>query len=477
MATSVTTSVAADAVGGRPGGASDGLTSVPPVGRASTGAPDRLGTAQLANALLRGAAAAAGVALTLRLAGMPDVVGPPELGLLGTAYAAMDLLAAVPAGALSDRWGRRPLLLGGAAAGAAGLLLTGVTTSVPLLLLGRVVQGLGTGATVPPLLGWFSDVAAQRPAARRGRVMAGVEAGTAAGLLGGTVLGAIAWEGARRAGAAELGFSLLALLYLGAAGLLARVPHFGSPRAGAARQLAAGAWGSVPAHTDQTGRTGSPAWLGGLRTVLRRSGLARLLAAWVLLNSVAGLWLTHAVYQLNLPAPDPTQALVGIGRATLSVGPLRTAALPVILASWTVLFIAGALSWGPLLARIAAWRAMRVALGGMLLVCAALMVLNAGWVPAAWRWAALPLFGLGVLLEAGFAPAALSQLAHDADATHRGLTMGLYSVALGLGSAIGSGVGAPFAALWAMNGITAATALLAALALAVLTVGHSPRAA
>lgn len=155
----------------------------------------------------------------------------------------------------------------------------------------------------------------------------------------------------------------------------------------------------------------------------------------MLLDSVVGLWPTHALYQMNLPAQDPEQALVGIGRATLAIGRARTAALPMLLTGWALLFIAGSLAWGPLLARVRPWRGMRLALVGMLVVRAGLVVLNAGWAPLAVRWAALPVFCLGVVAEAGFAPAALSRLARDADAAHRGLTMGLYSLALGLGSA------------------------------------------
>jgi predicted MFS family arabinose efflux permease len=108
----------------------------------------------------------------------------------------------------------------------------------------------------------------------------------------------------------------------------------------------------------------------------------------------------------------------------------------------------------------------------MLLVCLSLLALNAPSLSEPARWAALLPFCAGVVMEAGFAPAALARLAHGAEHTHRGLAMALYSVAFGAGSLLGNWAGAPFVSWGAMNGITAATALLAALALGVLTVGR-----
>lgn len=397
-----------------------------------------IGAGQAANALLRVAASAAGLALTLRFSSAPSPIGPERVGVLAFLFSVMELLAALPAGALSDRVGRRPLLLGGAVAGAAGLLITGLTQSYPLLAFGRIVQGLGTGCTVPPLLGWFAAVTARRGPARRGKVMAGVEAGTAAGLLGGIVLGGLTWK--------YLHFSAfwaLAGLYVLAAALMAFALH--SPSDGPVRVRS------------------SVSLVSGLVEVLATPRLVRLLVAWVLLNSVVGLWLTHAPYQMNLPLEDPQQYLVGRFHGNQ---------LNLVLALWSMLFIAGSLAWGPLLGRIEAWRAMRLALGGMLLVCAALVFLNAQWLPALGRWIALPFFCFGVLVEAGFAPAALSQLSTDSAAAHRGLTMGLYSVALGLGGAIGGAAGGPFAQYWKMNGVIALTVILAGAALATLTLGH-----
>ncbi|MBI3972069.1 MAG: MFS transporter, partial [Chloroflexi bacterium] len=408
------------------------------------------------NLVLRAAASATGVALTLRVATLPEVAGAAEVGLLAGIYSATELLAAIPAGGLSDRWGRRPLLVGGALAGAMGALLLGLTGSLPLLALGRAIQGLGTGLTIPPLLGWLADLTAGGSVGARGRVMAGAEAGTAAGLLGGTVLGSVLWG---VAGAAA--FAYMAIAYLAAVPLLARAPSFAPARVAVApgRQT-----GAKSGRFTRDGRrlplAAQPArWRASARHIFEARGTTRLFTAWVLLNGVAGLWLTHGVYQLSAPVPDAQQFLVGR---------LHGQTLSAVLAGWAALFIAGALVWGPLLGRAGTWRVMRIALGGVLLACAALWLINASWAPSWVRAAAVAVFGASVLVEAGFAPAALAQLAAGADPAHRGLTMGLYSVALGLGALVGTWAGAPLAALWAMNGVIAGTALLAALALLVL---------
>jgi predicted MFS family arabinose efflux permease len=109
-------------------------------------------------------------------------------------------------------------------------------------------------------------------------------------------------------------------------------------------------------------------------------------------------------------------------------------------------------------------------------VCVSLVALNAPGLSDAARWAALVPFSVGVLMEAGFAPAALAQLAVGSEQRHRGLTMALYSVAFGAGSLLGNWAGAPFVSWGAMNGIIVATAIMASLALGVLTLGYRPPA-
>ena len=59
----------------------------------------------------------------------------------------------IPAGRAADRWGRRRVFVIGLAVFALGSLICGVAPSVPLLVGGRVVQGVGSAMVLPSSLG------------------------------------------------------------------------------------------------------------------------------------------------------------------------------------------------------------------------------------------------------------------------------------------------------------------------------------
>src|SRR5215471_11389984 len=81
--------------------------------------------------------------LPLRAAGLGG--GGVWVGALLTAYAAAQFLAAPVLGSLSDKYGRRRLLLLSLAGSAVSLAVTGVADSLLLLLAARVVAG-GSGS-------------------------------------------------------------------------------------------------------------------------------------------------------------------------------------------------------------------------------------------------------------------------------------------------------------------------------------------
>jgi len=73
-------------------------------------------------------------------------------------------------------------------------------------------------------------------------------------------------------------------------------------------------------------------------------------------------------------------------------------------------------------------------------------------------------------LESGFTPAALTFLADiaDANATERGVVMGLYSVFLGVGQLLGAALAGPFADLYRIDGLILFSAILGCIALGAL---------
>ena len=83
-----------------------------------------------------------------------------EIGALAAAYPAVWGLAQVGTGALSDRIGRKGLIVGGMLVQGAALGLIGISTSFDRWLLGAVFLGLGTAMVYPTLLAAVADVAA-----------------------------------------------------------------------------------------------------------------------------------------------------------------------------------------------------------------------------------------------------------------------------------------------------------------------------
>ncbi len=107
------------------------------------------------------------------------------IGALLASTFVVQLLASPRWGRLSDRAGRKPILLACSALSAAGLLLYGVAVSIPLLFLSRVISGLG-GANVAISQALLAD---ETDEAERTSAMARIGAAISLGLVGGPAVG------------------------------------------------------------------------------------------------------------------------------------------------------------------------------------------------------------------------------------------------------------------------------------------------
>lgn len=111
------------------------------------------------------------------------------IGLLIAIFAFMQLTSAPLWGRLSDRLGRRPVILGSLVVSALAFLLFGLAESVFLLFLSRAVQGVG-GGTTGVLQAYVSDSV---PPEKRTQALGWVTAATSAGVMVGPLLGSAAF--------------------------------------------------------------------------------------------------------------------------------------------------------------------------------------------------------------------------------------------------------------------------------------------
>jgi len=84
-------------------------------------------------------------------------LGVERIGILKAVYPAVWGIFQVATGPLSDRWGRKGLIVAGMWVQAAGLLLTAMTRDFGWWLLASVLLGLGTAMVYPSLIAAVSD--------------------------------------------------------------------------------------------------------------------------------------------------------------------------------------------------------------------------------------------------------------------------------------------------------------------------------
>lgn len=121
----------------------------------------------------------------LRFGGSPFIA----TSLVGV-FALAQLATAPLWGKLSDRFGRRPAILGGIVASAASFTLFALADSVTVLLISRLVQG-AAGGTVGVIQAYVTDRAGHD---ERAKALGWVTAATSAGVMLGPALGSLAFK-------------------------------------------------------------------------------------------------------------------------------------------------------------------------------------------------------------------------------------------------------------------------------------------
>ncbi len=380
-----------------------------------------------------------GALLVYYLAELPrhggQAVDPTIVGLLAAMFFVAELLLSPPFGIVSDRLGQRPVMQLGPGFGAVAVILTGLTTSIPLLGLTRLLEGGSSAASVPSILGYIARATAGNEPLR-GRAVARFELATLAGLGTGLVAAGPLYELFGRTA-----FFLNALVY-GGSWLIYR---FG------VRELPASAGVDPPRRP-------------GLRrywALLASSHVWLLAPTWIAVNAAIGLWTSQSLFQLVRSADSP------VARRQLLMGGFTPTQVSVGLAIGLAVFFAGLLYWG---GRFKTLRRTTIILygivGGAGSIACTFVVNHSGEQPVAVPAAFTVGAAIGLFVLAGATPAALGLLADVSEAhpLDRGAIMGLYSVFLALGQVAGSLIGGEAARWQGIDGLLGATVVLLAVA-------------
>jgi MFS family permease len=109
-----------------------------------------------------------------------------HIGLLTSIYPLFQLLFVVLWGKLSDKYGRKPLIIFGLIGFVVMNLLTGMATSLTTLYIARINGGIFTSSVIPVSNAYLSDITSEK---RRTKIMAWSGAAISSGVIFGPVLG------------------------------------------------------------------------------------------------------------------------------------------------------------------------------------------------------------------------------------------------------------------------------------------------
>jgi len=115
----------------------------------------------------------------------PDTINF-HIGLLTSIYPLFQLLFVVLWGRLSDKYGRKPIIIVGLSGFIVMQLLTGLATSLAMLYIARILGGIFTSAVIPVSNAYLSDITSIK---HRTRIMAWSGVAISSGVIFGPVLG------------------------------------------------------------------------------------------------------------------------------------------------------------------------------------------------------------------------------------------------------------------------------------------------
>ncbi|WP_228122681.1 MFS transporter [Oceanihabitans sp. IOP_32] len=111
-----------------------------------------------------------------------------HIGLLTSIYPFFQLLFVVVWGKLSDKYGRKPIIICGLIGFVIMQLLTGLATSLTMLYVARIFGGIFTSAVIPVSNAYLSDITSEK---RRTKIMAWSGVAISSGVIFGPVIGGL----------------------------------------------------------------------------------------------------------------------------------------------------------------------------------------------------------------------------------------------------------------------------------------------
>ncbi|SDD88465.1 MFS transporter, DHA1 family, multidrug resistance protein [Pricia antarctica] len=110
-----------------------------------------------------------------------------HIGMLTSIYPLFQLIFVVLWGRLSDRYGRKPIIIVGLIGFIVMQLLTGLATSLTMLYIARILGGIFTSSVIPVSNAYLSDITSEK---RRTKIMSWSGVAVSSGVIFGPVLGA-----------------------------------------------------------------------------------------------------------------------------------------------------------------------------------------------------------------------------------------------------------------------------------------------